>query len=83
MLTLFPTFLPLLPFQDEVVDCFYVDGLKGVEELTAQEVSTLSGGVFPWIGPAALEAYQIWSLMQLSDPVAAVSCEAFKVGRFA
>lgn len=80
MLTLSCIFDSLL--QEEVVDCFYVDGLKGVEDLTTQELSTLASGVFPWIGPAALEAYQIWSLMQLADPVAAVTCEAFKVGRY-
>jgi len=54
-------------------------GLSPVASLSQAEVSTLSIGLFPAVGAAALEAYGIWSLMQLSDAVAAVSCEVYKV----
>ena len=55
-------------------------GVSPVASLSVTEVSTLSSGLFAFLGVAALQAYGTWSLMQLSDAVAAVSCEVFKVG---
>jgi len=55
-------------------------GFPGGGGLTPHEAKALRTGTFPVLGPAALAAQAAAGLVPTADMVAAVSCEAGKVG---